>query len=217
MIIYKITNIINNKIYIGQTTTDLKTRWRDHCRFKNRQMHPIKYAIQKYSKENFKIEQIDAASSLEELNKKEEYWISFYNSTDKSFGYNLMKGGYGKGRHSEETIKKMKNSHAGKPRKKHSEETKLAFSLSRKGKPAHNKGKKGKPHTKETKELFSKMRKGKAAHNRFKGKSGEMYAIKKKINRFYVTVCQKYLGCFKTIEEAQLVRDNYIKSILEKG
>ena len=214
MIIYKITNKINNKIYIGQTTTDLKVRWKDHRRFKNRQMHPIKYAIQKYGEENFIIEQIDSASSIEELNQKEEYWISFYNSTDKNVGYNLMRKSQGIGAHSPETIQKMRESHLGKPRKPHSEKTKKLFSEMRKGKPSPHKGKKGRPKTEDEKKAISKRFKGRPAPNKgISRKNQDMIYIRKQKNRFQVIILSKFIGSFKTIEEAKQIRDEYLKSL----
>ena len=82
MIIYKITCLINGKIYIGQTTTDIEKRWRRHtwrCTLDSRRM-AISNAIDKYGKENFKIELIDSANSVEELNEKEVYYINMLNS-----------------------------------------------------------------------------------------------------------------------------------------
>jgi group I intron endonuclease len=77
MIIYKITNNINNKVYIGQTIETIKKRWSRHtwkCTIKRNAM-AITNAIIKYGKENFIIEQIDIAKSIEELNEKEIYYI----------------------------------------------------------------------------------------------------------------------------------------------
>lgn len=99
MIIYKITNKINNKIYIGQTTKSAAERLNKHiieARCQDNGNRPFNYfhsAILKYGEENFIIEQIDEASSIEELNNKEIYWIEFYQSTSKEIGYNLMAGG----------------------------------------------------------------------------------------------------------------------------
>jgi group I intron endonuclease len=96
LIIYKATNLINNKIYIGQTTQTLERRKRQHeesihykakCRVFAR-------AILKYGKENFKWEIIDYAKSIEELNQKESYWIKKLDSiVDDGKGYNLNTGG----------------------------------------------------------------------------------------------------------------------------
>lgn len=88
--IYKITNIINGKVYIGQTIRTLKTRFNQHinrtgCTY-------LHSAIHKYGKEKFKIELIEEVPK-ENLDEREIYWISFYNSTDKTKGYNLIKGG----------------------------------------------------------------------------------------------------------------------------
>lgn len=81
MIIYKITNKINKKIYIGQTTQSLRKRWYGHIfTSKHDKYHmAIARAIRKYGKENFEMEQIDEASSLEELNIKEFFFINMLN------------------------------------------------------------------------------------------------------------------------------------------
>lgn len=91
MIIYKITNTINNKVYIGQTRQKLSKRWGQHNEAKKSSF--LNQAIQKYGKDKFTIEEIDRASNIDELNEKEMYWIKFYNSSNKDFGYNLSPGG----------------------------------------------------------------------------------------------------------------------------
>lgn len=96
MIIYKITNLINNKVYIGQTTKTIEWRFNKHCEDAMKNINTtihIQRAILRYGKENFKIEQIDTASSKNELNEKEKYWIRYYNS--KTNGYNMTYGGEG--------------------------------------------------------------------------------------------------------------------------
>lgn len=91
--IYKITNLINSKVYIGQTRQSLKDRWYKHCQKQYDKYHfnmPIKQAIFKYGKDNFKIELIEECS-IELLNEREIYWIQYYDSYNK--GYNCTKGG----------------------------------------------------------------------------------------------------------------------------
>ena len=70
MIIYKIVNNINGKIYIGQTIQTLEKRWKSHCS-KGGSLSYIKRAIFKYGQNNFSIFEIDRAFSLEELNDNE--------------------------------------------------------------------------------------------------------------------------------------------------
>ena len=84
--IYKITNLLNNKIYIGQSN-NIERRFQEH---KSRNIIPIDQAIQKYGKENFSFEIIEECS-LEQLNDRETYWIIKYNSIDN--GYNFSLGG----------------------------------------------------------------------------------------------------------------------------
>jgi group I intron endonuclease len=95
MIIYKVTNLVNNKIYIGQTIKTLKERIKNHVReSKNKNIYrPFLLALKKYGLENFLFEEIDNADSLNELDKKEIYWINLYDSTNKEKGYNISFGG----------------------------------------------------------------------------------------------------------------------------
>lgn len=97
MFIYKITNKINGKIYIGQVyNKSIYDRWDRHVKSASPSSRSyVDRAISKYGKDNFVVEQIDEATSLEELNQKEKYWIKFYNSTNRSIGYNLTDGGDG--------------------------------------------------------------------------------------------------------------------------
>lgn len=92
MIIYKISNLINNKVYIGQTIKTIEYRWKHHCKLNNkRSCRFLLNAIRKHGKENFKIEEIEKCENKEELNIREKYWISFYKSFGE--GYNLTSGG----------------------------------------------------------------------------------------------------------------------------
>lgn len=95
MIIYKITNTINGKAYIGQTVQTLQQRMCKHKqRMKNGAKMPLYCAFRKYGLEAFNIEVIDIANSAEELNEKEIFWIEHFNSFHPN-GYNLTRGGAG--------------------------------------------------------------------------------------------------------------------------
>lgn len=96
--IYKITNKINQKIYIGQTSRTIAIRWKDHCSVAYRKTSkdynlPLYRAIRKYGTENFLIEEVDYAFSQEELDLKEIQYIEKYNSYYN--GYNASLGGSG--------------------------------------------------------------------------------------------------------------------------
>lgn len=90
--IYLISNDINNKLYVGQTTQSLDRRFANHCcNSSNRgQNMYIKRAILKYGKEHFKIELIEECS-IKWLNARETYWIEYFDSYNN--GYNLTIGG----------------------------------------------------------------------------------------------------------------------------
>lgn len=88
MWIYKITNIQNNKVYIGQTIRPIKDRFNRHINDAINNILDTHFAraIRKYGKDSFIIEQIDSAQNQDELNQKEQYWIRYYNSIEN--GYN---------------------------------------------------------------------------------------------------------------------------------
>jgi group I intron endonuclease len=92
MIIYLVTNLINGKMYIGQTTQLLRRRWNQHCRVDKRGCSILYRAIKKYGKENFIIEVITICSSIEEMNYREVFYIKLFN-TMSSNGYNQTSGG----------------------------------------------------------------------------------------------------------------------------
>ena len=94
MIIYKVRNKINNKIYIGQTVNTLDVRRSQHERsYDYGKRTAFSNAIHKYGKENFEWEIIYEADSISELNEKETYYIEKYNSLVTQNGYNLKGGG----------------------------------------------------------------------------------------------------------------------------
>lgn len=113
MIIYKAINLINNKVYIGQTNNSLEYRKNQHHREarselkKKRKNNYFHNAINKYKFESFEFIEIDKAETQESLDTKEIFWINFYNSTNKEIGYNLDSGGRGGGKKSLETKRKI--------------------------------------------------------------------------------------------------------------
>jgi hypothetical protein len=114
--VYKITNTIDGKCYIGQTTQKLNRRLAHH-------FTPIKKIayfgsiVDKYGKENFKTEVLECVKSKSKdalrllLNKKERFYISLYKSNNLEYGYNLTPGACGK--LSEETKQRMSISRIG--------------------------------------------------------------------------------------------------------
>ena len=132
--VYKITNKITGKIYIGITNQGSGARYRHHW-YESRigEPSPIHRSMAKYGEDNFTLEIIDFAETYEELKEKEKFWIKKFNSTDRNIGYNLTEGGDGTfGRtHSEETKEKIRQKALGR---KISEETKKKMSEARIGK-----------------------------------------------------------------------------------
>lgn len=154
--VYKITNTINGKIYIGKHSTD---DLEDGYMGSGVRLHK---AYKKYGLVNFKKEVIDYYNSEEELKQGEIFYIAKFNSTDPNVGYNLTYGGDGFGVFTDETLKKISESLKGKETwnkgKHHSDETiqKIRQSL------------KGKPFTEERKQKISQSLKGKIPWNKGK-------------------------------------------------
>ncbi len=179
MIIYKTTNLINNKIYVGQDS-------KNNPNYLGSGIH-LKRAIKKYGKEFFIKEILETCLNIIELNEKEIYWINELKSTDINIGYNISFGsqfGWHKGlKHKEESIEKIRLSSLGRKHsddtieklsgdnnhfygKTHSDDTKQKISESNKGKVAWNKNL---PLSEETKQKISDSNKGKESW--WKGKN----------------------------------------------
>ena len=91
--IYKITNDINDKVYVGKTEFSITNRFQEHCQERKRersQHRPLYKAMNKYGIEHFKIELIEETDNPEE---REKFWIEMLNSYH--IGYNATLGGDG--------------------------------------------------------------------------------------------------------------------------
>ena len=94
--IYKITNLINGKEYIGKTEATIIDRFKDHIKDSRREKckdKPLYRAFNKYGIDNFIVEEVERCSD-EILNERESYWIDYYNTYH--YGYNATRGGDGK-------------------------------------------------------------------------------------------------------------------------
>lgn len=153
-VIYKCTNLLNGKIYIGLTTQALSTRVsrhkRDHVDESNPRFNIIFYrALRKYGWRNFKWEVIDSAESLDSLCEKEQYWINHYRTFihfNDSNGYNMTLGGEGtKGLQ----LFGQDNGFYGR---KHTDETKRLISVNHSDVSGENNPMYGKEQSKETRD-----------------------------------------------------------------
>ena len=168
-IIYKIRNIVNNKIYIGQTVFTFKQRYR-HDLLKNTHNQHLKNSIKKYGIENFEVdEEFDIAYSKEELDKLEKMYIDIYETMKNKYGYNKREGG-SRGRFSEESRKKLSLAVSGENSywysKQFSEEHKRKLIESHKGKHL----------SEETKNKISLANKGKNVSEETKQKLRDNHA-----------------------------------------
>ncbi len=181
MIIYKTTNLVNGKIYVGQLLKD-KPNYLGSGLL-------IRRAIAKHGRKSFVRKILERCNSVEELDKREKYWIKRLKSQRRKIGYNILEGGQGTGangtripletrikisramkgiKKSEEHKKKLGDAQRGKKRGPCSESRREAISLGRRGIPMSEQAKKklsiaikGFKHTEETKLKISKAGKGK--------------------------------------------------------
>lgn len=128
-IIYKITNKVNGKIYVGKSKYNKEEYFGSGIKITN--------AVKKYGVENFKKEIIVECDNTE-ADYFETYWIEQLDSRNDDVGYNISAGGTGgdhywkvmSDKEKEEHRKKIKKGVAGRKRKPHSEETKKKMSKS---------------------------------------------------------------------------------------
>lgn len=108
MVIYKTTNIVNGKIYIGQDSKNSPTYLGSGTL--------LKKAIKKYGRKNFIKEILEQCENKNLLDKQEKYWIERLNTQNPAIGYNIANGGEGAAglKHSAETKEKISKIHKGK-------------------------------------------------------------------------------------------------------
>lgn len=138
--LYRITDTLNNKVYIGQTV-DNKKRWSQHKAYAKAPEKTGQYihrAMAKYGVEHFVFEIIATCRTQDDTDETESLLIKQYDSRNKEFGYNLMIGG-SHGGHSEETKEKMRQA--------------TIQQIAEKGHPAA-----GREVSQETRELMRKIR-----------------------------------------------------------
>jgi group I intron endonuclease len=181
--IYIYQNTLNNKIYVGQTR-DLVQRKREHkfSALQKKDNYPFYNAIRKYGLDKFNIIEIENINDTD-IDEAEQFWIQFFRSWDRNYGYNIDLGGcdnkimsqltkdkisvsnkryyeththvsFGK-IHTEESKQKMSEAQKGK---KASEKTRQKLSKSHSG---QNNVMFGKHHTDETKQKISNANAGK--------------------------------------------------------
>ncbi len=121
MVIYKTTNLVNGKFYIGQDSNNNSDYLGSGLR--------LKRSIKKYGKDNFVKEILEFCETKDELNIRERYWISELNA--KEDGYNIADGGHGGNTYTEETKRRVSQIIKNRPV---SDETRQKRSKSMKGK-----------------------------------------------------------------------------------
>jgi len=95
LLIYKITCLVNNKIYIGCTTKTLGERWDVHVMAHTQARTALHRAMKKYGLLQFRMEVITTANSIEEMFELEKKYILDLNSHTTKGGYNMTMGGDG--------------------------------------------------------------------------------------------------------------------------
>ena len=157
MIIYKVINTINRKVYIGATIQPLEQRKKEHLsRAKQGSKFTFHVAIRKYGFDNFVWEVLEHCNSVVEMNKREIYYISLYGTYNKK-GYNMTKGGDGRRGPLSEKAKEKLRGNKNFLGKTHTLEVRKRLSEVNKG----NKHALGRVVSEETKRKISNSEKGK--------------------------------------------------------
>jgi group I intron endonuclease len=94
--IYRITNLVTKKVYIGSTVKQLNRRWASHITNLEKNKHHSPYlqsSWNKYGKENFQIDVVEICfdTTKEYVNEREQWWLEHYQSFYSDYGYNVNK------------------------------------------------------------------------------------------------------------------------------
>lgn len=185
-VVYLIVNLLNGKMYVGQTIQPLKKRFYNHCHANS----AIGNAIRKYKPKNFRCEILKCCATKTELDAWEKFFIAALRCKAPN-GYNRTNGGSGNWRHTAESREKIasklrgvkkspehrakisasklgdKNPNYGKPLSDE-QKAKIATKLIGRKNPADMHGEKnpffGKHHTSKTRTIISAYRRGKSPY-----------------------------------------------------
>lgn len=161
-VVYKFTNTVNGKVYIGITSRPISERINDHIKLSNSgRGSKFHNATRKYGFDAFVLEILEECFTKEDLQEKEVFYIAKYKADSRRYGYNLTQGGESGFHLAPETKLKLSKKAVGrkvspevcqhlsevKKGRKHTEETKQKMSRVQKGRK----------HTEETRRLFSEM------------------------------------------------------------
>lgn len=112
--VYKLTNLVNNKVYIGCTTQGSGSRFQKHiCKANSGSDYPLHQALREFGDKKFKLDILEFCNSEEEMQTREIFYIANFDSTNPERGYNVRSGG-GIHRHTEESKQKIGDIHRGK-------------------------------------------------------------------------------------------------------
>lgn len=234
--IYTITNLLTDKIYVGQTVRP-KERWSQHKAYAKKDNPPqyIHRAMSKYGVENFSYEVIAMCKTQEDADETESILIIQYSSRDKKFGYNIAHGGnvtwksglppymypmFGK-KQTEYQKQRMSEVHSGK-KNPHSDEWSSKVSKALKGRPITEETKQklsvsnlGQTRTTETKENIRLAQVGKKLTEETKNKmsqshTGKVFSEEHKKNMSIA------FRMFSIDQELEIVKDRKIGLSLRK-
>lgn len=219
--IYLITNSINDKLYVGQTTNTIEFRFAEHKKPSSKGCIKLYNAFNKHGKENFKIELIAITFTQEDANYWEDYFILAYNAINN--GYNIKRGGTN-GPHNETTkqkisISKLANHEkmsqramgAGNPfyDKKHTDKMKRNHSdmFSGNGNPMF-----GHHHTDAAKKIISDKRKARKTKKRILF-DDVLIRIKQEYDAYEIVNGYTYGAIIHLMEKFQITRSTIIRAL----
>lgn len=191
--VYKHTNKVNGKVYIGQTCEKPEKRWKNGKAYTG-SVH-FYAAIQKYGWDNFEHEVLFTNLTWEEANQIEIELIKYYDSTDPKKGYNIRSGG-SNGTFSKESRERMSEAHKGK---------RIPEEIRKKMSESHI----GYKHTEEARQNMSKAQKGRIVTEEHKRKIREAnkknpgYWKGKKLSEEHIRKMAESKKGFKMSEETK--------------
>lgn len=176
--LYKITNLINGKLYIGITKLTIEQRFKNHIKQTLNPKYPLHFSLVKYGIENFKIESLYCSADRAYIANLEQPTIELFKTHISQHGYNVATGGIG-GDLGELVNQKISEAALNMDPKIRAEKSRKQSKMMK-----NNKLFEGHKHSKETKEVISKKHTGKAKPNTTKKRMSESALLNKNGKRF---------------------------------